>query len=102
MMSRKSVYQEVGGFSEYLPLDYNDADYCLKLSRRGYRTVYTPYAEVCHYESASRLDTWKSGNNDFKDKWPHLYAKDPYYSEHLTQCDSDYHIGLPWLGAAEG
>lgn len=102
MMSRKSVYQEVGGFSEYLPLDYNDADYCLKLVQRGYRVVYTPYTEICHYESATRSDTWASGIDAFKDKWPHLYSRDPYYSKHLTQCYSDHRVGLPWVSAVEG
>ena len=102
LMSRKSAYQEVGGFSEYLPLDYNDVDYCLKLNQKGYRVVYTPHTEICHYESATRSNTWESGINIFKKKWPHLYSRDPYYSGHLTQCNSDHRIALPWLGAEEG
>ena len=98
LMSRKSVYQEVGGFSEDLPLDYNDVDYCLKLIRHGYRVVYTPYTEICHYESATRSNTWESGLNKFKEKWAASYPPDPYYNRNLTQCNSDHRIGLPWVG----
>jgi GT2 family glycosyltransferase len=101
LMTRKSVYQEVGGFSENLPLDYNDVDYCLKLLQRGYRVVYTPYTRIRHYESATRSNTWESGLDKFKKNWAGIFTRDPYYNQNLSQCNADYRIGLPWLGEAE-
>jgi hypothetical protein len=41
-----------------LPVAFNDVDFCLKLKEKGYRNVWTPHAELYHYESASRgVDT---------------------------------------------
>ena len=53
LMSRRDVFEKVGGFDEVFPVDFNDVDYCLRVRRAGYRIVYTPYARLYHHESAS-------------------------------------------------
>ena len=59
LMTRRGVWDEVGGFNEQLAIDFNDVDYCLKVRRAGYRVVFTPYAELFHYESTSHGQrTW--------------------------------------------
>ena len=55
MMIRRSAYDEVGGFSEELALFYGDVDFCLKVRNAGYLTVYTPFVELGHLKSATRL-----------------------------------------------
>ena len=42
LMTRRSVWDEIGGFDEELPVDFNDVDFCLRLRAAGYRIVYTP------------------------------------------------------------
>ena len=54
LMTRRSVFEEIGGFDETLRVAFNDVDYCLRLRGHGYRVIYTPHAELCHHESASR------------------------------------------------
>jgi GT2 family glycosyltransferase/SAM-dependent methyltransferase len=54
MMTRRSVFDEVGGFDEALRVGFNDVDYCLRVRQKGYRILYTPHAELIHHESASR------------------------------------------------
>lgn len=54
MLIRPTVFADVGGFDERLRVAFNDVDLCLRLRQRGYRIVYTPYAELVHAESASR------------------------------------------------
>ena len=52
---RRSVFFEVGGFDEInLPAAFNDIDLCLRIGDRGYRVLWTPFAELVHLESASR------------------------------------------------
>jgi GT2 family glycosyltransferase len=51
---RRSVFFEVGGLDESLPIAFNDIDLCLRLGDRGYRIIWTPFAELVHYESVSR------------------------------------------------
>ena len=54
LMTRREVFEAAGGFDEELGIAYNDVDFCLRLGARGLRTVYTPYAKLFHYESATR------------------------------------------------
>lgn len=63
LVIRKDIYLKVGGMNETdLSISYNDIDLCLKLSVAGYRTVWTPHAELYHYESASRGDDMSPEN----------------------------------------
>ncbi|PJJ61740.1 glycosyltransferase family 2 protein [Compostimonas suwonensis] len=51
---RREVYGEVGGFSEELPGNYNDADFSRKIGARGYRLVWVHSAKAYHFESKTR------------------------------------------------
>lgn len=55
MMIRRSACEKVGGFSEELALFYADVDFCLKMREAGFLTVYTPFVELSHLKSTSRL-----------------------------------------------
>ncbi len=54
MMTKRSAFEQVGGFTEELAIAFNDIDYCMKLRAAGYLIVYAPYAKFYHYESKSR------------------------------------------------
>lgn len=55
LVIRRQLFEEVGGLDErHLPVAFNDVDFCLRLAERGYRNLWTPYAELYHHESASR------------------------------------------------
>jgi GT2 family glycosyltransferase len=54
MMLRRSTWDEMGGLDETLRVAFNDIDLCLRLRKQGLRIVYTPLAELVHFESASR------------------------------------------------
>ena len=50
----RSIYDEVGGLDESFAVALNDVDFCLKIRKKGYLNVFTPFAELYHYESKSR------------------------------------------------
>jgi O-antigen biosynthesis protein len=54
LMTRRDVFDEVGGLSTLLPLNFNDIDYCLKVREQGLRIVLDPDTVLFHYESSSR------------------------------------------------
>ena len=60
--TRKSVLESVNGFDERFRLEFNDVDLCLRLRMLGYRNVYTPFAELIHYEKASRGELLPRGS----------------------------------------
>lgn len=54
-MMRTALYAELGGMDEKnLAVAYNDVDFCLRAREAGYLNVYTPHAELYHYESRTR------------------------------------------------
>jgi O-antigen biosynthesis protein len=51
---RREAFEAVGGFSENLPVNFNDVDFCLKLRHSGRRLVWLWNVVMYHYESISR------------------------------------------------
>jgi GT2 family glycosyltransferase len=94
LMSRKSVFEEVGRFDERFPTDFNDVDYCLRLRRAGYRVVFTPWAQLYHHESASfgvRRHDFEAFD-EMRRRWADVIDRDPFYNPHLTRDFPDYRI----------
>ena len=54
LLVRRNVFDQVGGLDESFEVAFNDIDFCLRVAQRGYRNVWTPWAELYHYESATR------------------------------------------------
>jgi len=51
---RREVFFEAGGFTEQLPVSFNDVDFCFKVRRAGYRIVMMAHCELFHFESLTR------------------------------------------------
>lgn len=100
---RRSVFEEVGGFDEALPVAFNDIDFCLRLLECGYRNVWTPYAELYHYESASRgsedspakQERFAAEVHAMKWRWGAVLHDDPAYNPNLTLDQGDYGLAFP-------
>ena len=54
MMMPRSVWDRLGGMDERFTVTYNDVDLCLRAREAGYRVLFTPWAELYHYESKTR------------------------------------------------
>lgn len=83
LMVSKKKFEEVNGFNEQdLAVAYNDVDLCLKLIETGYRNMYTPYAQLLHYESISRKKHKHSKKEEkyMKDHWSNYLKHDPAYN----------------------
>ena len=54
LLTPRRIWEEMGGFDEaFKPAYYEEADYCMRLWKRGLRVVYEPDAVIVHYEFAS-------------------------------------------------
>lgn len=53
-MTRRSLFEELGGYDERLAVGFNDGDYCLSVRERGYVVMYQPDALLHHREFSSR------------------------------------------------
>ena len=99
MMLARDKFLQAGGFDETnLAVAFQDIDLCLKLLELGYRNVYTPYAQLYHYESATKTEKDKipdsEEDNFMKKKWSKYIADDPYYSPNLTRRGEDFSLAV--------
>jgi O-antigen biosynthesis protein len=96
LMIKKDIYLEVGGLEEKrLKVAFNDIDFCLKVTEKGYRNIYTPFASLYHYESKSRGYEYEDPTQQFRferevmyflDRWRKFLGKgDPYYNPNFTR-----------------
>ena len=100
LMVKKSIYEALGGLDESFRVALNDVDFCLRVREKGYLNVFTPFAELYHYEAVSRgvdvVDEEKARRYEeecalFRARWKELLAKgDPYYNPNFSLDHSDY------------
>jgi len=53
LVIRRAVLDRVGGFDPAYALYYEDADWCRRVQRHGYRLAHVPAAEIIHYYNQS-------------------------------------------------
>ena len=93
LMTKKSIFEEVGGLDEKFQVACNDVDYCLKVREKDYLVVYDAFSLWHHYESKSRgyddnnkEKMWRFNHEVeiFQKKWPEILANgDPYYNKNF-------------------
>ena len=106
LMVGRARFEEVGKFDESLPVAYSDVDFCVRLHQRGYLNVFTPFAELVHYEGATR------GKGALEDddkremfrRYDSLIRNDPYFNPNLSPLRSEFQLPLvkevdPWARA---
>ena len=98
LMVSRAAYDQVGGLDESFTISLNDVDFCLKLREAGYLNIFTPFAELYHYESKTRgmeegekLRRYERECAHFLEKWKaQLDAGDPYYNPNFSLDYSDF------------
>ncbi|MCD6035619.1 MAG: hypothetical protein K0R63_1360 [Rickettsiales bacterium] len=116
VVGREKFLQVKGLDEERLKIAFNDVDLCLKLQAAGYRNIFTPFAELYHYESASRgidhMDKKKFARFEeeaacMRERWKSVLDSDPYYNPNLNVHCGNYTLSFrprarkPWLQGQE-
>ena len=94
LMVRRQDYLAIGGFDIFFRLNYNDVDFCLKLSRLG-RFVFEPNAIFYHYESVSKDEAPAEELSLFNKRWSDVVGFDVFYNRNLSQKSSSNQIAFP-------
>jgi GT2 family glycosyltransferase len=91
LATRRRVFEQLGGWEEAFPVNYNDVDYCLRARQAGYVVVYESRAVLRHAEAQTRAGgTRYEERQAFFDRWSRvLEAGDPFYSPNLTRSRED-------------
>ncbi len=102
MMTRKSLFEKVGGFDEQFVVACNDVDYCLKLRELGKMIVFNAFSEWYHYESKSRgyedteekLKRFEGEIDKFQVKWKKILEEgDPFYNRNFPVTRAPFTLG---------
>lgn len=104
LMVKKRIYDELGGLDETFEVSLNDVDFCLRCRQKNYLNVFTPFAELYHYESLSRGSDVEDPHSEnakrydreaehFRTRWKEVIEKgDPYYNPNFTLDRSDFSL----------
>lgn len=93
LMTKRSVFDAVGGLSDDFVVAFNDVDYCLRVRKTGKLVVYTPDALLYHHESFSRgadnvglnVERFIREQGRMRMTWSEYYVNgDPYHSPAST------------------
>lgn len=103
LMVKKDLYEKLGGLDENFKVSLNDVDFCLRLREKGYLNVFTPFAQLYHYESISRGSDGEGENaaryneesERFRKKWRKVLENgDPYYNINFSLDRSDFALKI--------
>lgn len=103
LVLRREHWDRVGGMDETLAVAFNDIDLCLKLAAAGLRNLWTPHAELIHFESVSRgrdHDPAKKARYLAEaavmlQRWGSWIAADPFYNPCLSAEHDDFSLAEP-------
>ncbi|MFN3325596.1 MAG: glycosyltransferase family 2 protein [Bryobacteraceae bacterium] len=96
LATRRALFMDLQGFDTSFPVNYNDVDYCLRITAAGFQVVLEPEAALIHRECQSRSpDIALEETERFWSKWHHvLTAGDPFYNPNLTYTAEDASLNL--------
>ncbi|MCL3817728.1 glycosyltransferase family 2 protein [Aeromicrobium wangtongii] len=82
---RSELFHEIGGFSEILPMNFNDIDFSLKVARTGRRIVWLADVVLWHFESITRVPHVHPWERDIMYKrWGNFRKKRDRYRSRLA------------------
>ncbi|MBR0419564.1 MAG: glycosyltransferase [Erysipelotrichaceae bacterium] len=94
MLVKRELWDEIGGMNTDFAVNFNDVDFCMRVRKKGYLVVWTPYAELYHYESKTRgsdvedpvkASRFASEISLFRKIWKNELEKgDPYYNSNFS------------------
>ena len=101
MMTKRSLFETLGGFDTRFGQAYWDVDYCLRARERHFFVTYTPYATFTHHIPVPAIDETivEPDATFFKTRWPHLIARDPFFNPNFSRSLECYHISDSWTKA---
>jgi GT2 family glycosyltransferase len=97
LLTKKALYDQLGGLDEQFCVAFNDVDYCLRAREAGMLVVLEPDALLYHYESITRGSDDASSNPAnyarflheqglLRSRWSTYFALgDPYFTPYCSQ-----------------
>jgi len=104
LLTRRSVWEALGGLDEVYPIGFNDVDYCFRAREAGHRVVFAADAELIHFENftfgqhygEARRDQEMADVARMQHRWADLLAADPFHNPNLSlQVGNEWGLACP-------
>jgi glycosyltransferase involved in cell wall biosynthesis len=104
MAVRRDAFEAIGGFNEdHFTGLFGEVDFCLRLNRAGWRTGWTPHAELIHFEKPedSRATAGENAVRFDRDirvltsTWGNWLENDPAYNPNLSLAHESLPLAFP-------
>lgn len=104
LATRTAVFRELGGFdSKDLTSNYLDVDFCLRAMEHGLQVIWTPYANLVHYETGSDEQSHGAKQDGaytrdtayMQQRWGDILKEDPFYSPNLSLATPGFGLAFP-------
>jgi len=102
VMVNRERFIDMGGFDEQFDPAYQDVDLGIRLFEMGLYNVYTPYAQLIHYESVTRFNTKEKLERDesnalkLRKRWPqyieYVGGNDPFFNLNFSYAHEEFRI----------
>jgi GT2 family glycosyltransferase len=93
LMTRRDVFQRLGGFSERFARDLFDIDYGLKVWQAGLRVVITPAARLRHHTSRGGMRGVEQDEvRALRAEWGVKLDRDPYYNPNFERTRASFRL----------
>jgi GT2 family glycosyltransferase len=94
LMTKRRLFLGMGCLDEkHLKVAYQDIDYCLKLHKKSLFVVFTPYAELYHYEGLTKKVCVARGEYKYLcGKWKKYIDNDPFYNPNLSRDSLEFRL----------
>ncbi|MCP1101361.1 glycosyltransferase involved in cell wall biosynthesis [Aequitasia blattaphilus] len=99
LMTKRAIFEEIGGFDPIFEVAGNDVDLCLRIRELDKYIVFNAFSEWFHYESKSRgyentLEKMKRFDeevNKFRERWDKILKDgDPFYNKNFAIHQAPY------------
>lgn len=97
LLTSTALFDEVQGLDESFAVVFNDIDYCYRLAHLGWRTAWSPYAELYHHEGKTRADTIEDEQEKTRKQAFFLAERERFFSTHGLALTSDLYYGAHML-----
>jgi len=100
MMTKRKIFEEIGGFDEEMKHSWQDVDFCLRVLAIDKTIVYTPYSLLYHITGGTRGQSDSSVDENhsksiFRKKNDEFITKgDPYYNPNLSTFGIPYSLEI--------
>ncbi len=97
ILTEKEIFNALNGFDSNLSDDFSAVDFCLRLLKKGYWIVWTPFAEIysMEYDTLIYQKQEKINKERFLMQWGNVIKeRDPYHNKNLSFEKGDFSIKL--------